>query len=307
MTENNTTTSFAQYDYHGDTERIGKSGLDLIHQAPIKYYLERLAPDRIPLDTKALRLGKFYHAYLFEPHTLETDFYILRESEKLAEIGGVKPRVTTAYKDWMAEEVAKCGDRVLIQEDYADQADPMKAALMRNPIIRELLESPGKTEFPILWEMENGVQAKSKLDKFIPKFISMSEETAKLDGCYVILDYKTADDASLIGFTRSVKKYRYDVQNAMYLDAIDYAGGGNLGAPVVFVFIVQEKSYPYLCEVYELAEEDIEAAREQYLSDAEVYKTCMQKWRETGDPFEAFHGYSESPAINTIFLQGGGW
>lgn len=306
MTENNTTTSFAQYDYHGDTERIGKSGLDLIHQAPIKYYLERLAPDRIPLDTKALRLGKFYHAHLFEPHTLETDFYILRESEKLAEIGGAKPRGTTAYKDWMAEEVAKCGERVLIQEDYAAQADPMKRALLANPIIRELLEAAGVSEMPILWETDNGVKAKSKLDKFIAYFKSQSELTEQLDGCHVIVDYKTSEDASLNGFTRSVRKHRYNVQGAMYTDAVQTLRLGS-DTPIKFIFIVQEKSYPYLCEVYELAEEDIEAAREQYLSDAEVYKTCMQKWRETGDPFEAFHGYSEIPAINTIFLQGGGW
>ena len=64
MTEQDNVTSAAPYDYHGDTQRIGKSGLDLINKAPIKYYLERLAPDRTPLDTKALRLGKFYHAYL---------------------------------------------------------------------------------------------------------------------------------------------------------------------------------------------------------------------------------------------------
>lgn len=289
------------YDYHADNERIGKSGLDLIHKAPIKYYLERLWEGRKPLDTKALRLGKFYHAYLFEPERLKLDFYRLEERAKLAEIGGAKPRATNAYKDWMAEQIEECGLRVMVPDEYFDQAPEMEKALRNNPLIVELLEHPGSCEMAVKWTMANGVLAKSKFDKFIPCFHTDTEELSEYKNCNLIIDYKTTEDASPLEFRKSVLKYRYDVQAAMYLDAFELGCFGKCET-TKFIFIVQEKTFPYLCDIYELSEEDIDNAREIYLSDADVYKECMEDFKVSQNPFKSFYGYSKKPSVKTLFL-----
>jgi hypothetical protein len=282
------------YDYHADNKRIGKSGLDLINKSPLKYYFERIWEGRTPLDTKALRLGKFYHAYLFEPERLSLDFYILKERAVMAQIGGAKPRATNAYKEWLANEVEECGIKTMVSEDYADLAQPMKDALLRNPSIAALLNHPGECEKTVLWETRDGVKMKSKLDKYIKDFQSNLPELDELNGREVIIDYKTTEDAGT-GFLKSAYKYRYDVQNAMYIDSMG-------GDDVRFIFIVQEKSFPYLAKIYQLTEEDIERAREIYLCDVEKYKSCMEKFEATGDVFASFEGYENEKEINTLFL-----
>jgi exodeoxyribonuclease VIII len=71
-----------------------------------------------------------------------------------------------------------------------------------------------------------------------------------------IVDLKTTDDASYWGFRRAVKKYRYDLQAAWYLNAARRCGID----PYRFVFIAVEKAPPYAVAAYELAWIDIEAA-----------------------------------------------
>ncbi len=281
------------YDYHADNTRIGKSGLDLINKSPLKFYFERIWEGRTPLDTKALRLGKYYHAYLFEPERLDLDFYILKERAKLAQIGGAKPRATTAYKEWLANEIEECGIKTMVPEEYSDLAQPMKDALLRNPSIAALLNHSGECEKAILWEC-NGVKMKSKLDKYIAEFGSNLPELDELDGYEVIIDYKTTEDATDSGFAKSAYKYFYDKQNAMYVDAT----GGN----AKFIFIVQEKSFPYLAKIHQLSEEDIDRGREIYQADVEKYKTCMEKFATTQDVFASFEGYENDKEINTVFL-----
>lgn len=284
------------YDYHADNTRIGKSGLDLISKSPLKFYFERIWEGRAPLDTKALRLGKFYHAYLFEPERLDLDFYILKERAILASLirGGAKsPRATTVYKEWLAEQVEECGIKTMVSEEYSDLAQPMKDALLRNPSIAALLNHKGECEKTILWEC-NGVKMKSKLDKYIAEFWAGIPELHELYGYEVIIDYKTTEDATDSGFAKSAYKYFYDKQNAMYVDSV----GGN----AKFIFIVQEKSFPYLAKIHQLSEEDIDRGREIYQADVKKYKTCMEKFAATQDVFASFEGYENDKEINTIFL-----
>lgn len=281
------------YDYHADNTRIGKSGLDLINKSPLKFYFERIWEGRTALDTKALRLGKFYHAYLFERERLDLDFYILKERAKLAQIGGAKPRSTTVYKEWLANEIEECGIKTMVSEEYSDLAQPMKDALLRNPSIAALLNHSGECEKTILWEC-NGVKMKSKLDKYIELFSCDLPELEELDGYEIIIDYKTTEDATDSGFAKSAYKYFYDKQNAMYVDSV----GGN----AKFIFIVQEKSFPYLAKIHQLSEEDIDRGREIYQADVEKYKTCMEKFAATQDVFASFEGYENDKEINTVFL-----
>jgi hypothetical protein len=84
----------------------------------------------------------------------------------------------------------------------------------------------------------------------------------------LIVDYKTAKDAGERGFKTSVRRYRYDVQAAFYLDGC--------ASRSEFVFVVQETDAPYLIGIYALSADDIETGRQQYRDDLAVYQNCKQ-------------------------------
>jgi exodeoxyribonuclease VIII len=288
------------YDYHNDNERIGKSGLDLIHDAPIKYYLQRLWEKRVPFDTKAMKLGRYYHTVLFEPHRLDLDFYIFKEKNKLAQIGGSKPRSTNDYKAWLAQEIENAGHKTMVPDEIAENQPEIYKALMRNPLAKALVEANGHCEYPIKWTSENGALMKSKLDKLILDFVTDMEALKDINDCHVVVDYKTCEEASPIKFRKSIHGYRYDVQGAMYTDAVAQLMGD--GKRVVFVMIAQEKKFPYLTELHIVSDEDNEKAREEYLEDCATYLSCMEVYKKTSDPLLAWHGYSKEPKLNLTFL-----
>ena len=54
--------------YHTDTSRVSKSGLDLINRAPALYYERYLNPNAAPQkESPALIIGSAAHCAVFEP------------------------------------------------------------------------------------------------------------------------------------------------------------------------------------------------------------------------------------------------
>lgn len=74
----------------------------------------------------------------------------------------------------------------------------------------------------------------------------------------IILDYKTARSASPTHFAFDTVKLCYDIRAAMYLDGISQVMGKDFST---FIFLVQEKTRPYVCEAYKLKDDDIDNAR----------------------------------------------
>src|SRR6185369_4223324 len=80
-------------DYHKDTSRISKSGLDLINRSPAHYWERYLNPNPAPRPEKEWqRTGGALGCAVLEPDEFPLRYAILDDVEKCKEIGGAKPR-----------------------------------------------------------------------------------------------------------------------------------------------------------------------------------------------------------------------
>jgi hypothetical protein len=115
---------------------------------------------------------------------------------------------------------------------------------------------------------------------WLPDFLTPS-------GRLIIPDYKTAEDASTEAFTRSVANYGYDMQAGAYTDAAELL----LNVDPVFVFIVQERTPPYLVNVIQLDDPWLKAGRARNAWASRVYAECTRnnRWPGYGDAVEVVH------------------
>jgi exodeoxyribonuclease VIII len=111
----------------------------------------------------------------------------------------------------------------------------VQASIHRHDLARKIL-SKGKGEVTVSWVDEpTGVKCKARADYFV-------------ESLGMVADLKLVEDASLEGFRKSVARYRYFVQDAMYRE-----GFAAVGKPLkYFVFIAVEKEPPYASAIYAL-------------------------------------------------------
>lgn len=259
-------------EYHA-SPRLSKSKLDLIDKAPALYKFRIIDGNKRP-ETPALAAGTAVHMFCFEPHLLASTYWVLDDAAKIAEIGGAKPRATSAYKLWYAEQLEANAGKIALDPDDLQTYQGMQRSFQAHPIIAEYLAQPHTTE-TVLYGTILGVEVQCKCDAL---------------GTGWIIDLKTTEDATEYAVTRSIKKYRYDVQDALYAEIYRQ----NFGTWPRFIFAFVEKSAPYLCELYELSEFDREQAHEKYRDNIRTYIDCMQ----TGD----WYGITKTREINEICL-----
>src|SRR5690606_1177382 len=103
----------------------------------------------------------------------------------------------------------------------------------------------------------NGVKVKVRPDKL------------KKRAC---IDLKTTDDASPAGFARSCHEFGYHISAALYLDVLETFGG----KPRKFMFIAQEKKWPYVAQVYVASDALLAQGRYEYTIALERYKEALE-------------------------------
>ena len=107
-------------------------------------------------------------------------------------------------------------------------------------------------------------------------------------------DYKTTVCAEPSAFRKSAWAYGYHVQDVLYRTLLE-AVTGEVVAPMVF--LVQEKTPPYLCSVVTLDSEFERLAREQIAAALGLYLACVETH---GDPRVAgvrWPGYRDEIAL----------
>lgn len=256
--------------YHSDTSRISKSGLDLIRRSPAHYYAHYLAPERqARKESPALHIGSATHCAILEPEKFDAQYYCMDDARIVAEIGGKNPRATSKYKEWANMQAMLNEGRTALALAEYDAIQRMKEAVHAHPSARLLLQT-GIAESTVLFEEPfTGAPCKCRPDWL--------DEANSL-----VVDLKTTDDASPEGFGKPAYKYRYHVQAPFYFDGLLASNSDFM--PQGFVFIAVEKAPPYNVGVYYAPREVMELGREQYLQDLEVYMSC----RASG----IWHGYS---------------
>lgn len=258
-------------DYHSDTSRISKSGLDLISKSPAHYWEKYLNPNPFVIpekkEDKHFEIGDVFHTATLEPHKFFERYLVTTQK--------VDRRTTDGKIEWSTFQNAANGRKVINGDVYA-WAMKMRDAAMANPIVEKLLSSGYAERTCHFTEPETGALCKCR-----PDWESSSG---------FLVDLKSTVDASPEAFRRSVEKFRYWVQDPFYRDGIFYERGT---MPVGMVFVAVEKRPPFNVGLYTLDGRDIESGRAVYLDNLRTYLEC----KRTGN----WRGYS--PKIVTLKLR----
>lgn len=228
--------------YHGMTDHVSKSMLDMIHKSPA--HLLAYLDGQNRQETAAMAFGTAFHAAVLEP------LRIVRAPKFDKRTKAGKEDCAEFYAGLDANDVA-------VDPDTYEVVSRMSESVMNHPFAFHIFEN-GKAEKSVFRELV-GVKCKCR-----PDWVS---------DLGFIADLKSSDDASPDGFSRSIAKWRYHVQDAFYSDLC--------GIPD-FCFVVVEKSPPYLCAVYVIDCDDTQQGRDEYLRDLETYKACMESGEWSG-------------------------
>jgi hypothetical protein len=250
--------------YHGDTSRISKSGLDLINKSPLHYHYRYLDPNRKPEAEKDwAKTGNAVGCAILEPDVFAEKYTILDDLEICREIGGARPQATNRYKDWYAERLKELAGKTILTAAEYNEAIAMRDAVRQNKAAKYLLQE-GQAERTFYYtDPVTGAELRIRPDWL-----------ATLAG--YICDVKTSADASPDSFARSVAKFRYHVQDPFYTDGLKANGIEFKG----FAFIVVEKDPPHPAAVYMLPKEAVTQGRREIRENLDTYAGCLKsgKW-----------------------------
>jgi len=164
-------------------------------------------------------------------------------------------RRTKAGREEYDQFVAEEKRTVLKKEDYEDVV-LMTESVFRHPEFWRIIPN-AEVEQVITWE-ENGIRAKARLD--------YSDE-----GQHLVVDLKSAQDASPYGFKKAVTRYQYDIQANWYRRAYQSVSGHY----PEFLFLVVENAAPYNVALYKLSDELMHNAEFKINQAVELYKQYL--------------------------------
>lgn len=150
--------------------------------------------------TEAMIYGKMVHCLILEPDKFNSRFFTFDDSDKVAEIGGAKPRATKAYKEWKAIVCADAGMRTIISPQDHVHAKIVAQNVLYNRASRRIMEKCPKRERPVEWDYMN-FGWHGYID---------------LEGDEDIADIKTLPDANRKKAQRAIWDRGYYIQGALY-------------------------------------------------------------------------------------------
>lgn len=234
-----------------NTEYLSKSRLDLIAKSPYLYWWKYLSGQYVePEPTPALTFGKALHCRLLEPEHFGKRYAILPPNID---------RRTKEGKEKYQNFIDETQGMTIITREQDDHIEGMHRAIMSHEIASSIVVAEGESEITIDYEYL-GYKWKSIIDRYS-------------SFRHIIWDLKTTDDASPEGFRRSMYKYRYHIQAALYME-----GMRSLGYDVqAFVFLAIEKNPPYQIGLYYISQDLVNQALQQIQADVEKYQHCCDK------------------------------
>lgn len=251
-------------DYFGQ-DSISVSALKKIKVSPAHYK----EAEKVE-ETDAMRFGSAYHSFVLEYEKFTDEYYIWDDTDicqVLIGEGYKSPRSTKDYKAWQESEMRIIGDKKIIKKDEFVRIQAMRDRLFSHPYAKMLL-TKGDAEVGLSGTIQT--TAGEINIKLKPDYIKSAK--------HIIVDLKTAADASIDGFTRSAADHDYHIQAAFYSDMIELMNNDN--RRMTFIFIAQEKISPYAFNLFEASPQFIGQGRYEYEMLLQLYKYCLDndKW-----------------------------
>jgi hypothetical protein len=233
-------------DYHADPVPAGSlsstGARKLLERTPAHYQWERTHP----VQKDVFDYGTAAHSLVLEDST-----------EGLAILDFPDYRTKAAQE--AKREARENGLTPILVSEFA-QVEQMAEQIRAHDVAKFLMRD-GVPEVSGFWQHATGVWLRVRYD-WLPN---------KRGPGLIIPDYKTAVSAAPRAFVKSCVDYGYHQQAAFYTDAAIALG---LSPDPAFVFIVQEKTAPYLVNVIELDTEAIRLGRALNEKAIRLYQEC---------------------------------
>ena len=224
---------------------------------PAKFRYEQLHPSK---PTAAMNLGTAAHKMV---------------------LGAGAPIVVVDAPDWRTNDAkqqrknAEARGFVALLPPQYTQVQEMAKAVQAHPLARVLLDRGrgGLAEQSLFWvDAEFGVWCRSRLDWLPPSTTSR----------YIIVDFKTCENASPDAIRKHVENYGYHIQAACYVEAVEALG---IAEDPGFLHVFQETVPPYLVTVAQLDEEAMWEGQRGWREALHRYRDCKDSNIWPGPPY----------------------
>lgn len=247
--------------YHGDPATVSSSGLrTLINRSPAHYRAEQTQPKT---DTPAMLLGRAIHARVLELDTFGERFAVAPVCDR---------RTKEGKAIWTAHLEAH-PDATTITAADAEVIEGIARAIEGHPIARSAIEGAAAEVSGYYVDPETGVRCRIRPD-------------ALRSDIGVIVDLKSALDASPRGFERVMHQRGYHIQAAMYAAGYEAITCETL---TDFLIIAVEKAQPFAIGVYRISDTALMVGRAAYRDALRIYAECLaaDRWPAYSDRIEA--------------------
>ena len=250
-------------EYHSRRSEISKHGLDQLSVCPAKYKYNLDNPSE---PTAAMRIGSLLHLSILEPDEFKRVSAFVpadaprKPSQAQRDAKNPSPE-SIASIAWWDNYYAEVAGKEIVTPDEYEMLTGMGDAVRAHPAAGLLLKKEGWTEACFFWiDPTTGAKCRARMDRVIPEL-------------RLILDIKTAEEASAAKFSRACGNFRYGVQSAIYPDAAQAVLGDDDWR---FLFIVVEKKKPHFVAVYEADEMMRDLGHAEYRLDLAKYQECVR-------------------------------
>jgi len=238
--------------YHSQPS-ISASGLKLLKQSPAHY---REAKDNPKGQTDAMYFGELYHTFILENERFYKEVTVVDSEERPEKRYGMSAKANAAWFESFTNPITK---------ETHEQLKRMREVLFRHPYARALL-TKGEAEHSYYFELDIGAS--------IPVKARFRADNVRHDK-RIIVDLKTAADASQDGFKKAAANFDYQIQAALYSDLMELATGQTLGYD--FFFVAQEKVPPYCFGIYQASPQFLAVGKYEYELLLMLYAYCEEK------------------------------
>lgn len=210
----------------------------------IKYKMQ------LKVQTDAMIYGSMVHCLVLEPGKFNSRYFVMDDNLIIEQIGGAKPRATSAYKAWANEKRAMAGEREVVSAQDFKDAHGTSQAISYNRTARVILDLCQEREVKIEWEYLNYkfkgfIDGKGNKNKF---------------------DIKTVQDAN-------VKKVRWSIIDMWYYGQAAMYGVGSDSLDDNYFIIAADKKGGVSC--HQLSKNLIERGRKEYEYYVNKFSECI--------------------------------
>ena len=236
-------------EFYHSQPGISASGLKLIKQSPAHY------DQREFKETDATRFGTMYHTFIFENDRFYTDYTVIDQTKRPDQKHGISAKANKAWLESFTNPVTA---------STHEQLKAMRKVLFAHPYAKALL-TKGESEHSYYCDIDIGANERINV-RFRPDNVRHDKR--------IVVDLKTAQDASEDGFKKASANFEYQLQGALYPDLMELVMDEPLGYD--FFFVAQEKVVPYAFNIFQASPQFRSVGRYEYELLLMLYAYCEE-------------------------------